>query len=100
MQTVKCIDCGRRNRLPHGYLVEAHCGRCESALTMWTWVMAALRSRTLWRGMQLAGAVILLSAVFAGDFLAWLETEPFRLNETPRAEAVKTIEDVSLAGNF
>ena len=98
-RSVQCTDCGRKNRLPEGFLIEARCGRCETALTYYTWVAAGLRSRGLIRGVQVIGGLALLTAIFGGDLVAWWESEPFRLNVAPAADAEASVPDGSLAAD-
>lgn len=60
-------------------MVEAHCARCQSALTYYTWIGPGLRSRGLRRGLQVVTGVALLAAIFGSDIVAWWEGDPFRM---------------------
>lgn len=85
-RTIVCSWCQRRNRVPDGMLVEASCGRCESALTYYTWFAPAVRGGGVMRAVQLAGGAALLAVLLGPPLLDWLETEPFRLHDRPAGE--------------
>ena len=97
-RTITCSHCNRQNRVPERLLVEASCGRCESALTWYTWVAPAVHGGALTRGILSLGAAALLALLLGPPLVEWLETEPFRLNDRPRAEGSLSVLSDELAG--
>ena len=86
--------------MPEGFLVEARCGRCESALTAWTILAGVLRTKGFSRTLQLGLAAGVLVAVFAGDVADWWQSEPFSLKaQMLNAEADATLAGPSLAND-
>ena len=97
-QTMTCGHCGRRNRVPAGYLVEASCGRCESALTWYTWLAPAFRGGAVMRAVQVVGAAAILAVLLGPPLVDWLESEPFRLHDRPLDQAELTFPGDEIEG--
>lgn len=97
-QTIVCSWCNRRNRVPAGLLVDATCGRCESALTYYTWLAPAFRGGGFARVVQYAGGAALLAVLLGPPLLDWLATEPFRLHDRPAGEGELTVLSEAIAG--
>ena len=97
-RTIECGWCRRRNRVPQGLLVEAACGRCQSALTYYTWIAPAVRAGGVRRGIQVVAGAAAIAVLLGPPLLEWWETEPFRLTDRPAAETDAVVSLASPVG--